>query len=339
MEVTGLDVSILYDSIDRSIFLYGLGLTALLSVITVIGSVVLGVLFGWLMHRRVPVISHFLRGLSEFLRMTPPLLQLYIVFFGLGGVLLALGFTLDAFLVAAVVLSLYAASSNAVAFSLAADVAATGSRRLRFTPRDIHRAFMLCYAAVMGNSANIVKATGMASTLALPELVSRQHLDRGRQGQCRRDDEYSSDLLLHPGHHHRAAVPSVREEQGRRAMTAQETIDVLWVWSPYLAEGFVWNNRRLSGRHGDRHLRRDGARLAAGRRRLGHEARRRRGDDAGPQCADLRHAVLSRLHHPHRVRALRRRRDDTSLDQGGRSRWGLPLPAMYPTTRWSRYDT
>ena len=24
-------------------------------------------------------------------------------------------------------------------------------------------------------------------------------------------------------------------------MTAQETIDVLWVWSPYLAEGFVWN--------------------------------------------------------------------------------------------------
>ena len=30
---------------------------------------------------------------------------------------------------------------------------------------------MLCYAAVMGNSANIVKATGMASTLALPELV------------------------------------------------------------------------------------------------------------------------------------------------------------------------
>ena len=171
MEVTGLDVSILYDSLDRDIFLYGLGLTALLSLITVVGSVVLGVLFGWLMHRRVPVVSHFLRGFSEFLRMTPPLLQLYIVFFGLGGVLLSLGFTLDAFLVSAVVLSLYAASSNAIAFSLAADVAAAGSHRLRLTPRDVHKAFMLCYAAVMGNSANIVKATGMASTLALPELV------------------------------------------------------------------------------------------------------------------------------------------------------------------------
>ena len=171
MEVTGLDISILYDPIDRDVFLYGLALTALLSVITVVGSIFLGVLFGWLMHRRVPGVSHFLRGFSEFLRMTPPLLQLYIVFFGLGGVLLSLGFTLDAFLVAAVVLSLYAASSNAIAFSLAADVAASGGHRLRFTPRDLHRAFSLCYAAIMGNSANIVKATGMASTLALPELV------------------------------------------------------------------------------------------------------------------------------------------------------------------------
>ena len=171
MEVTGLDISILYDPLDRDVFLYGLGLTALLSLITVVGSIVLGVLFGWLMHRRVPGVSHFLRGFSEFMRMTPPLLQLYIVFFGLGGVLLALGFTVDAFLVAAVVLSLYAASSNAIAFSLAADVAAAGGRRLRLTPRDIQRGFALCYAAVMGNSANIVKATGMASTLALPELV------------------------------------------------------------------------------------------------------------------------------------------------------------------------
>ena len=56
-------------------------------------------------------------------------------------------------------------------FALAADVAASGGHRLRFTPRDVNRAFSLCYAAIMGNSANIVKATGMASTLALPELV------------------------------------------------------------------------------------------------------------------------------------------------------------------------
>ncbi len=171
MELTGLDVSILYDPFDQSVFLHGLILTVALSAVTVIASVLVGVLFGWLMHRRVPVISQFLHGFSAALRMTPPLLQLYIIFFGLGSVLLTLGISLDAFLVACVVLSLYAASSNAVVFSHAADVAAADSRRLHFRPRELRRALSLSHAAVMGNSVNIVKATGMASTLALPELV------------------------------------------------------------------------------------------------------------------------------------------------------------------------
>ena len=47
--------------------------------------------------------------------MTPPILQLYIVFFGLGGLLASrLGVTPGSFLVAALVLSLYAGATNAV---------------------------------------------------------------------------------------------------------------------------------------------------------------------------------------------------------------------------------
>ena len=171
MEVTGLDVSLLYDPLDRDIFLFGLALTVALSVVTVAGGIGLGVLFGWLMHRRTPVVAAVLQALCATLRMTPPLLQLYVVFFGLGGVILALGFSLDAFTVASVVLSFYAAASNAVAFALAADVAAGEGSRLGFRIAEIRRALGLCHAAVMGNSVNIVKATGMASTLALPELV------------------------------------------------------------------------------------------------------------------------------------------------------------------------
>ena len=170
-EATGLDVSLIYDPQDRGVFLFGLFLTVALSVVTVAGSIALGVLFGWVIHRRIPVAAAFLQGFCAVLRMTPPLLQLYVVFFGLGGVVLALGFSLDAFTVAAAVLSLYAAASNAVSFSLAADVAAGEGERLRFGIAEFRRALWLCHAAVMGNSVNIVKATGMASTLALPELV------------------------------------------------------------------------------------------------------------------------------------------------------------------------
>ena len=124
--------------------------------------------------------------------MTPPLLQLYVVFFGLGGVVLALGFSLDAFTVAALVLSLYAAASNAVSFALAADVAAGEGRRLGFRASELRRALGLCHAAVMGNSVNIVKATGMASTLALPELVHASTAIVAEKG----NDDVMMNLLL-----------------------------------------------------------------------------------------------------------------------------------------------
>ncbi len=192
LETTGLDVSVLYDPTDRSVFLAGLGLTAALSVVTVVLSIVLGILFGWLMHRRVFAVAPLLRVACAGLRMTPPLLQLYVVFFGLGGVVVALGFTLDAFTIAAIVLSLYAAASNAVAFHHASDVAAGGSGVLRFTPGDIRKALALCFAAVMGNCVNIVKATGMASTLALPELVYASTSIVAEKG----NDDIMMNLLL-----------------------------------------------------------------------------------------------------------------------------------------------
>lgn len=193
LETTGLDASVLYDPTDRSIFLVGLGLTAALSIVTVVLSIVLGIVFGWLMHRRVLVVAPLLRVGCAVLRMTPPLLQLYIVFFGLGGVVLALGFTLDAFTVAAFVLSLYAAAGNAVAFSHASDVAAKRNGVVRFRPGDIRAALSLCFAALMGNCVNIVKATGMASTLALPELVSASTSIIAEKGN---DDIMMNILLL-----------------------------------------------------------------------------------------------------------------------------------------------
>ena len=171
MEATGLDVSVIYDPLDRKIFITGIGLTVALSVLTVLCSLIMGPLFGWVLHRRILVVSHLARALCVTLSMTPPLLQLYGLFFGLGGVVLALGFTLDAFTVAATVLTLYAGSSNAVVFSEAADLVVGENGKLPFRFRDLHRAHNLCHAAVMGNSVNIVKATGMASTVALPELV------------------------------------------------------------------------------------------------------------------------------------------------------------------------
>ena len=171
MDATGIDLSIAYDPHDRGVFVLGLALTAALSLLTVLGSIVLGPLLGIFMHRRTPILAPLIRSLCLFVRLTPPLLQIYLVFFGLGGVVLALGFTLDAFTVTTFVLALYAGASNATVFSDAADILAGRGPRLTMRWHDVHSAHRLCHSAVMGNCVNIVKATGMASTLALPELV------------------------------------------------------------------------------------------------------------------------------------------------------------------------
>ena len=89
-ESTGLDISPVYDPLDRNVFLHGLFLTVALSIATVVGSVVFGALFGWVMHRRIAIAAPFLHAFCAVLRMTPPLLQLYVVFFGIGGILFAL---------------------------------------------------------------------------------------------------------------------------------------------------------------------------------------------------------------------------------------------------------
>ena len=170
-EMTGLDITLLHSAFDRNLFLVGVLATLALAAASVVGCIVFGILVGWLVHRRVPVVRQVLLALTSVLRMTPPLLQLYLAFFGIGGLIATLGLTIDAFAVAVVVLSCYAGAANAIAFAEAADVAARGSTHLAFSGRDIARVMRLSYPAVMGSAVNIVKATGMASMIAVPELV------------------------------------------------------------------------------------------------------------------------------------------------------------------------
>ena len=120
--------------------------------------------------------------------MTPPILQLYILFFGLGGLLAGrAGFAPGSFLVAAVVLSLYAGATNAVLLrggaraAARASVPASGRRRLM--PAAVER----CYEGLASTSVNIVKAAGLASTIALPEAISAvEHHHRRRRRRRRR---------------------------------------------------------------------------------------------------------------------------------------------------------
>jgi polar amino acid transport system substrate-binding protein len=116
-----------------------------------------------------------IRGLVTLARMTPPVLQLYILFFGLGGLMASRhGAAPGSFLVAAVVFSLYAGAANAVLLGTAmAQVrrAKPGAPVLALLPEAIERS----YEGLVSTSVNIVKAAGLASTIALPEMISTVH--------------------------------------------------------------------------------------------------------------------------------------------------------------------
>ena len=169
----GLDLSPLYDAFDRQRLINGMMLTVALSVTAILGSMACGVLLAWGEVRLGRIARLPVRALVGLTRMTPPILQLYILFFGLGGLLASgVGITLDGFVVAAVVFSLYAGASNAVLLgetvrSVQMEPHSPGGF-FACLPETIDRA----YEGLVATWVNIVKAVGLASTIALPEVVS-----------------------------------------------------------------------------------------------------------------------------------------------------------------------
>jgi His/Glu/Gln/Arg/opine family amino acid ABC transporter permease subunit len=167
----GLDPAPFLDRFDRDRLIEGAWLTLTLSLTAIAGCLAVGVAFAWADRSGGWALRAPLRAVVAVARMTPPLLQLYILFFGLGGLLAARGITLGSFTVAAVVLSLYAGATNTVLLRAAlAQVADEypGLSTRRLMPLAVERA----YEGLVATCVNIVKAAGLASTIALPETVS-----------------------------------------------------------------------------------------------------------------------------------------------------------------------
>ncbi len=175
---TGLELAVLYDGYERARLIKGVRLTLALSATAMIGALLVGCVFGLIIARLESWgrIGHLLAfpflAMVTIGRMTPPILQLYIVFFGLGGILANAGqVTPGAFTVAATIFSLYAGSTSAILISHALmqeHETHPSTSFLKLLPRAISRAYDGLVAALV----NIVKAAGMASTIAVTELVS-----------------------------------------------------------------------------------------------------------------------------------------------------------------------
>lgn len=181
-EVTGIDIRAAASPYNRARLIKGLWLTLALSVISILGALFVGVslsllqvsLSRWGLIGRVLLVPQNL--LITLARMTPPILQLYIVFFGLGGILgNATGFAPGSFVIAAVILSLYAGATNTIILTFALETEALlhpDARAVKLLPGAVARG----YDGLVAACVNIVKGAGMASAIAVGELISTINL-------------------------------------------------------------------------------------------------------------------------------------------------------------------
>lgn len=172
-EWTGVDLSFLYDPFDRARFLRGLGVTILMMLSCVLASLLMGLLWALVADSRWRWLGMGARALGVHARMTPPLLQMYLLFFGVGGLLFArLGVSLYPMAIAVWCMSYYTAGSIMNSLYEVANHQRQIQTGFRLTFHSLGMAVLLARGPILGSLINVMKQTVMASAIAVPELLS-----------------------------------------------------------------------------------------------------------------------------------------------------------------------
>ena len=187
-ERTGINLTFIYDDFDRARIIKGFFLTLELSVITIILSILIGMAGAWLQGSKLVWIRRIVAGFISFFRNTPPLVQIYFFYFGLGYLLprLADGSGGTVPLVsnlqwAIISLSLFAGAFNIEIFrsgieaipkaTMEAGTSLGLSRWQNYRLVILPMAIRVCLPALGNNLVNLVKTTNLAYAIAVPELL------------------------------------------------------------------------------------------------------------------------------------------------------------------------
>ena len=172
-EKTGINLTFVYDEYERDQFLRALCITLALTVSCVFGSLASGMALALAVERKIMLLSRFLKGLALIGRLTPPLLQIYVLVFGIGGLLAARwGVQLNSFLVVVLCLCWYTGSCLLHILENAGEKERLRNPGFRLTLRTLRPLVSRCSTSILACLVNVTKATMMASAVAVPELLS-----------------------------------------------------------------------------------------------------------------------------------------------------------------------
>ena len=172
-ESTGLNLTFVYDPYDRFVFLRGLGYSLALMAGSIFLSLLIGATWAVLSESRVRWLAPTLRAIAIYGRMTPPLLQMYMLFFGVGALLWSgFGISVSALAVAIWCMSYYTGASVMTTLLDAADHLRVQQPQFRLTFSTLPTVVELTAGTVKSALVNVVKQSVMASAIAVPELIS-----------------------------------------------------------------------------------------------------------------------------------------------------------------------
>jgi polar amino acid transport system permease protein len=182
-DTTGINLTIFYDAFDRTRFVAGFFTTLQLSASCIFLSVVIGVVGAWLQGSRLVITRHLLYWYIQFFRNTPPLVQLYFFYFGVGALLKTPGGEpmVSNVAWATLGLAMYAGAFNIEIFrsgiesvpraTLEAAQSFGFSRLQAYRHIVLPLAFRVCLPALNNNLVNLVKTTSIAYAIAVPEML------------------------------------------------------------------------------------------------------------------------------------------------------------------------
>jgi polar amino acid transport system permease protein len=185
----GINFSVFYDPFDRLSVFDALLTTLKLAGACFLGSLVVGLVMAWLQGSSIAPVRRAATGLVEFIRNTPPLVQLYFFYFGLSPFLSPVdphsGLAqpiLGAYLWAVIALSLYEGVFNAEALRAGIDAvpkttletceAFAMSRWQTFVLVSLPLALRTSLPSLTNNTVNLMKSTTLAYAIGVPELLS-----------------------------------------------------------------------------------------------------------------------------------------------------------------------
>ncbi|HDZ73321.1 MAG TPA: amino acid ABC transporter permease [Aurantimonas coralicida] len=187
-ETTGLNFTVFYDAYDAANFFDGILVTIELTIASVLASLVIGIV-GAFVQSAGPLWARMaIDGFVSIFRNTPPLVQMFFFYFGIGSLLPAsyndIGLIepwLTSFQWAVLALSLFAGAFNIEIFRSGIEavpkttVEAAGA--LGYTSLGQYRyvvlplALRICLPALTNNLVNLLKTTTLAYTIAVPETL------------------------------------------------------------------------------------------------------------------------------------------------------------------------